>query len=104
MSNVLKFGQVKLDELNVPPPDYIFLPKSGTPCPRSSLTRSALDLLTRPQSANNFRPPVKSKIFKQTGEKVGRRLIDYRSLRKYLDNLPDGGARENIVPRGKWAK
>jgi hypothetical protein len=32
---------------------------------------------------------VRSKIFKMTGQKSGIKLIDFRSLRVYLDGLPD---------------
>jgi hypothetical protein len=70
-------------------PAYIRLPKFGERCPLTGLSRSALDLLTRAQPANDFRPPVRSKILKQTGQKQGIKLIDYRSLRTYLDGLPN---------------
>jgi hypothetical protein len=69
-------------------PRYIRLPRSGTPCPYTALSRSALDLITRPQEANGFRPLVASKIFKQVGQKKGIRLISYKSLMAYLDHLP----------------
>ena len=72
------------------PPSYIRLPKWGGRCPHTGLTRTALDQLTRPQPINNFKPPVRSKILKVTGQKSGVKLIDYRSLRIYLDGLPDG--------------
>jgi hypothetical protein len=70
------------------PPHYIRLPKSGTPCPHTGLSRSALDLLTRPQAKNNYRPPVKSRVLKQWGEKRGVRMIDFQSLLNYLNRLP----------------
>jgi hypothetical protein len=71
------------------PPAYIRLPPTGARDPHTGLTRSALDALTRPQECNQFRPPVKSKILKMAGQKSGVRLIDYQSLKNYLDNLPD---------------
>jgi hypothetical protein len=71
-----------------PTPDYIRLPKPGSTCPHTGLNRSALDLLIRPQPGNNFRPPVKSKTMRMTGTKRGIVLIDYRSLRIYLNDLP----------------
>ena len=71
-------------------PAYIRLPRWGEREPLTGLTRTALDLLTRAQPGNDFRPPVRSKLFKQTGQKSGIKLIDYRSLRIYLDGLPDG--------------
>jgi hypothetical protein len=71
-------------------PAYIRLPKSGNADPHTGLSRSALDLLIRPQPGNDFRPPVKSKMLKMTGDKRGIVLIDFRSLRIYLDGLPAG--------------
>jgi hypothetical protein len=69
-------------------PAFIRLPKSGNADPHTGLSRSALDLLVRPQPGNDFRPPVKSKMLKMTGEKRGIVLIDFRSLRIYLGGLP----------------
>jgi len=69
-------------------PAYIRLPRSGNLCPHCGLTRSALDILTRPQEINNFRPPVESKIMHQTGTGRGVRLVNYASLIGYLDSLP----------------
>jgi hypothetical protein len=85
-------------------PDYIRLPKWGARCQHTGLTRSCLDLLTRPQPANDFRPPVRSKILKMTGQKSGIKLIDYRSLRIYLDGLPDASRNKRKgmdQPRGR---
>jgi hypothetical protein len=56
----------------------------------SGLSRSTLDILTRPQPLNGFKPKVRSKELRQTGERNKVRLIDYASLRAYLDSLPDG--------------
>jgi hypothetical protein len=78
------------EQLGLVQPAYIRLPQCGQKCRFTGLSRSALDLLTRAQPLNNFRPPVRSKLFKQTGQKSGIKLIDYRSLRTYLDALPDG--------------
>jgi hypothetical protein len=47
-----------------------------------------MDLLVRPQPANNFNPPVESKVLLQTGRKKGGRLISYQSLMTYLRKLP----------------
>jgi hypothetical protein len=67
------------------------MPRYGQKCPHTGLTPSALDLLTRPQPANNFRPAVKSRLMRQTGVS-GRtiRLIDFASLVRHLNSLPDG--------------
>jgi hypothetical protein len=47
-----------------------------------------MDQLVRPQSCNNFNPPVVSRILRAKGQKRGIRLIDYRSLVEYLNSLP----------------
>ena len=49
-----------------------------------------MDKLVRPQVSNDFKPPVKSKIYRQSGVIPKVRLVDYASLRTYLDSLPDG--------------
>jgi hypothetical protein len=73
-------------------PRFIRLPRTGDACPHSGLSRTALDLLSRPQAANGFHPPVESKVLLQTGQKKGIRLISYASLMKYLDKLPAAAA------------
>jgi hypothetical protein len=74
----------------VPDPLYIRMPRCPNHCPYTSLARSTLDLLVRPQEMNDFNPPVKSKLMRQTGGRPKIRLINYRSLKEYLDSLPDG--------------
>jgi hypothetical protein len=76
-------------EVGYQPPVYIRLPTWGVRDPYFGLTRTALDQLTRAQPFNNFRPPVKSKILKMAGAKSGIKLIDFASLKAYLDALPD---------------
>jgi len=71
------------------PPVFIRLPRYGISCPYTGLSRSALDLLTRPQAKNDFKPPVKSKIFRAEGKGKGIRLIEYASLMAYLGRLPE---------------
>jgi hypothetical protein len=73
-----------------PDPLYIRMPRCPNHCPYTSLARSTLDLLVRPQEMNDWNPPVKSKLMRQTGGKPKIRLIDYRSLKEYLQSLPDG--------------
>jgi hypothetical protein len=72
------------------------LPKNGQHCPYSSLPRTALDLITRPQPANNFDPPVISKVFRPAGSRSGIRLIDLASLLAYLDSLPAARPEKSI--------
>jgi hypothetical protein len=68
---------------------YTRLPPSGTVDPISGLNRSALDKLVRPQAANDFSPPVRSKILRAKGAKRGSVLVDVASLLEYLKNLPE---------------
>jgi hypothetical protein len=65
-------------------------------CPYTGLPRTALDLLTRPQPKNNFQPPVKSKLVRQTGTRPIR-LVDFESLMAYLSAQPDGDKRSTEV-------
>jgi hypothetical protein len=69
-------------------PDWLRLPRGGTHCPYTGLTRTAMDQLVRAQECNNFRPPVVSKILRAKGQRRGIRLISYESLIAYLNNLP----------------
>jgi hypothetical protein len=69
-------------------PIFIRLPKVGQACPYSQLSRTMLDQLTRPQQANNFKPPVVSKVLRAGGSQAGIRLIKLSSLIGYLNSLP----------------
>jgi hypothetical protein len=71
-------------------PAFIRVPRSGSRCPVSNLTRTAIDKLTRPQPDNDFRPPVKSRVLKARSATRGVRLVEVQSLLNYLNNLPDG--------------
>ena len=65
-------------------PEFLRLPRGGTLCPVSGLTRSYLNSLILPTDANRHRPPVKSCCLRQRGAKKGVRLISYDSLMEYL--------------------
>ena len=69
-------------------PVWIRLPRRGSTCPHCGLNRSALDKLVRPQELNKFKPPVESRILKMEGVKRGIRLINFRSLCRYIESLP----------------
>ena len=68
---------------------YTRIPSQGTVDPISSLNRSALDKLIRPQEANDFNPPVRTKILRARGARRGTVLIDVESLLSYLASLPE---------------
>lgn len=65
-------------------PEFIRLPKPGTLCPHTGLSRSMLNTLILPARCNNFRPPVRSISLRKLGSKNGVRLIQYSSLLAYL--------------------
>ena len=71
--------------------------------PHSGLARSTLDIFVRPQAINDYNPPVRSKLLHQTGTTAKIRLIDYRSLKEYLNSLPDGNRRP-LKPRTRSPK
>lgn len=80
-------------------PEWTRLPKSGTRCPWTGLTRSKLNELVLPCAANDFKPPVRSACLRQRGRVKGVRLIHLASLLAFIEQqidnaLPsDGGAR-----------
>jgi hypothetical protein len=64
---------------------YIRLPKQGQRCPRTGMTRSALNELILPTPRNSFSPPVESKCLRKREGGKGTRLIVWQSLKEYLD-------------------
>jgi len=71
-------------------PAFIRVPRSGSRCPVTNLTRTAIDKLTRPQPENDFKPPVRSRILKARGATRGVRLVETRSLLDHIASLPNG--------------
>jgi hypothetical protein len=70
-----------------PRPEFIRLPKSGSPCPFTGLSRTGLNALILPTPANGFKPPVRSISLRQRGQARGTRLIVFDSLIEYLHRL-----------------
>ncbi|MES2707981.1 MAG: recombinase family protein [Verrucomicrobiota bacterium] len=68
-------------------PVYIRLPKPGTLCPLSGLTRAMLNELILPTPRNLQHPPVKSFSQRQPGKGRGVRLIVWASLKSHLLGL-----------------
>jgi hypothetical protein len=76
-------------------PEFIRLPKPGTLCPHTGLSRSKLNELVLPCPANCFKPPVRSISLRNRGQIKAVRLVVYDSLLEYLHSfLQDGGTRE----------
>ena len=65
-------------------PEYIGLPRTGTKCPRSGLSRSGIYNLIRPTKANGYKVVVASRVVCLPGRSRGRRLVHLGSLMKYL--------------------
>lgn len=69
-------------------PITIRLPKSGSKCQHTNLSRSCLNSLILPTAANNYKPPVRSIVLKSNRfSRRGIRLIVLESLRAHLDSL-----------------
>jgi len=78
-------------------PEFIRLPKSGTLCPFTGLSRSTLNGAILPNAANHYDPPVKSIPLRRAGRIRGIRLIDYGSLIAWIRNqgMPDQATSNN---------
>lgn len=68
-------------------PEFIRLPKPGSRCAYTALSRSSLNELVLPCEANGFRPPVRSVVLKKRHAVRGIRLISFSSLIDYLNSL-----------------
>ena len=76
-------------------PEFIRLPKSGTRCLYTGLSRSKMNQLVLPCKENDYKPPVESKVLRNRGTIRGTRLIVFDPLMNYLNGLDDGGRDEN---------
>jgi len=70
-------------------PEFIRLPKAGTRCPYTGLSRSSLNELLLASPANDFKPPVRSVVQKKRYATRGIRLIHFASLINHLESLGD---------------
>jgi hypothetical protein len=68
-------------------PEFMRLPKSGSLCPWSGLSRSKLNELILPSPLNGHRPPVRSISLRNRGQIRAVRLINFDSLMAYLRSL-----------------
>jgi hypothetical protein len=69
---------------------FIRLPKPGSRCPHTGLSRSGLAELVVPCARNGFTAPVRSSLIKKRHATRGTRLIDFHSLMEYLRGLSPG--------------
>ncbi len=68
-------------------PEFIRLPKPGTLCRWTGLSRSKLNELILPSPLNSFKPPVRSLSLRNRGQIKAVRLIVLESLLGYLRGL-----------------
>jgi hypothetical protein len=74
-------------------PEWIRLPKAGTLCAWTGLSRSKLNELVLSTPANSHRPPVKSAALRQKGALKGVRLVHLRSLLDFIESNVEQGSR-----------
>jgi hypothetical protein len=70
--------------IEIAEPLTIRLPRTGQRCPWTGLSRSAMNELILPCKANDFLPPVESKVLQSQGRSRGVRLVIFASLKEYL--------------------
>ena len=75
-------------------PEFIRLPKTGSLCPWTGLSRSKLNELILPSPLNGSRPPVRSISLRNRGQIKAVRLINFDSLMAYLRGLESEQAAE----------
>lgn len=67
-------------------PIWLRLPKKGSRCKITGLSRTTLTELCVPSRVNQFKPPVRSVVVKQPHAQRGIRLIFAASLLAHLEN------------------
>jgi hypothetical protein len=65
-------------------PEFVRLPRPGTRCPFTNLSRGYLNTLILPMEANGHQPPVASYALRRKGAKNGVRLISGASLVDFI--------------------
>ena len=65
-------------------PEFIRLPKPGTTCPRTGLSRAKMNEMVLPSEENHHSPPVKSISLRNANQLHAVRLVVYSSLINYL--------------------
>ena len=67
---------------------WLRLPRPGSRCPVTNLSRSTLNELVRPCPRNGYAPPVEARLLKRLDSRRGVVLISRESLLRYLSELP----------------
>lgn len=71
---------------------WLRLPRPGSRCPVSGLSRSTLAELVRPCERNGFRPPVDARVLKRKGAARGVVLINRAALLDFIAGQPSPSA------------
>jgi hypothetical protein len=86
-NDLLTTAPIQSSEVGPLMPEFIRLPKPGTLCRWTGLSRSKLNELILPSPLNSFKPPVKSLSLRNRGQVKAVRLIVLDSLLGYLRGL-----------------
>jgi len=79
---------------------WIRLPRPGTRCPVSGLSRSGLAELVRPCPRNSYRAPVEARVLKRRGATRGVLLVNRAALLAYIacQPAPEASAPREVLP------
>ena len=94
-NNLLTAEPIQTSETSPFTPEFIRLPKPGTLCRWTGLSRSKLNELILPSPLNSFKPPVRSLSLRNRGQIKAVRLIVLDSLLGYLRGLLEQQSTEN---------
>lgn len=72
-------------------PEFVRLPRSGTLCRHSALSRSKMNELVLPSKLNGFNPPVRSISLRNRGQVKAVRLVVLDSLLEYVRSFETAG-------------
>ena len=86
-NDLLTTAPIQSSEAGPLMPEFIRLPKPGTLCRWTGLSRSKLNELILPSQLNSFKPPVRSLSLRNRGQVKAVRLILLDSLLGYLRSL-----------------
>lgn len=81
-------------------PEFIRLPKTGSLCPYTGLSRTSLNELILPNEKNNNNPQVQSFSLKKKHQIRGIRLISYASLVDYLSTVAEEEMHQEVTNEG----
>jgi hypothetical protein len=87
MSGDMTTASLSSSASTIEKPEWIRLPSPGARCRHTGLSRSTLNELVIPGSANDGKAPVKSVVLRKRGAVRGIRLISFDSLMAHLDEL-----------------